>query len=161
MGWSKSNNYMFQFRHRRLPSRWCWSCIWLSRRRIGWKDFGRNGGQLIDRVVEVEFGLNIETDVAVIKPNGIIAAYGSAKSLTPEIPFRAMLFKAVTLDIILIYLLPLEQRLQIIERLNNALSENALSCPVAQIFPLDKAVQAHELVENGARNGAVLIDVRT
>jgi NADPH2:quinone reductase len=120
-----------------------------------------NNGQLVDRVIEVEFGLNIEADTSVIKQNGIIAAYGSAKSLTPEIPFRAMLFKAITLDIILIYLLPLDQRLQIIGCLNNALSENALSCPVARVFPLDKAVQAHELVESGVRNGAVLIDVRT
>jgi NADPH2:quinone reductase len=120
-----------------------------------------NDGQLIDRVIEVEFGLNIETDVAVIKQNGIIAAYGSAKSLTPQVPFFEMLFKAVTLDIILIYLLPLEQRQEIIKRLNNALSSNALNCPVAQVFPLNKAVQAHELVESGLRTGAVLIDVRT
>lgn len=118
-----------------------------------------NDGALMDRIVEVEFGVNIAIDTTLIKPNGIIAVYGSAKSLKPEVPFREMLFKAVTLDIILIYLLPLEQRLQIIERLHDALTANALKCPVAKVFPLDQTIAAHELVESGVRDGAVLIDV--
>lgn len=118
-----------------------------------------NSGDLVDRVVEVEFGLNIAADVTLIKPNGIIAIYGSAKSLTPQVPFFEMLFKAVTLDIILIYLLPLEQRLKIIQRLDDAFSAGALQCPVAQVFSLDQAIQAHELVESGVRDGAVLIEV--
>ena len=118
-----------------------------------------NNGQLIDRIVEVEFGLNIAADVALIKQNGIIAAYGSAKSLNPKVPFFEMLFKAVTLDIILIYLLPIEERLSIISRLNQALLENALTCPISKIFPINMAAQAHELIESGARDGAVLIDV--
>ena len=118
-----------------------------------------NKGNLIDRVVEVEFGLNIASDVALIKSNGIIAAYGSAKSLNPHVPFYEMLFKAVTLDIILIYLLPLKERLSVISRLNQALSDNALTCPIAKIFPINMTSHAHELVESGARDGAVLIDV--
>jgi NADPH2:quinone reductase len=118
-----------------------------------------NKGNLIDRVVEVEFGLNIASDVALIKSNGIIAAYGSAKSLNPHVPFFEMLFKAVTLDIILIYLLPLKERLSVISRLNQALSDNALTCPIAKIFPINMTSNAHELVESGARDGAVLIDV--
>lgn len=118
-----------------------------------------NGGQLIDRIVEVEFGLNIETDAALIKPNGFIAVFGSAKSLTPQFPFFEMLFKAVTIDIILIYLLPLDQRQRIIDRLHDALNENALRCPIAKVFPLNQAAEAHKLVESGVRSGAVLIDV--
>jgi NADPH2:quinone reductase len=70
-----------------------------------------------------------------------------------------MLFKAVTLDIILIYLLPLNERLSVISRLNQALSDNALTCPIAKIFPINMTSHAHELVESGARDGAVLIDV--
>jgi NADPH2:quinone reductase len=118
-----------------------------------------NGGALIDRIVEVEFGLNIEADASLIKPNGIIAVYGSAKSLTPQVPFIDLLFKAATLDIILIYLLPLDERLQIIDRLNQALAEGALNCPIARVFPLKDTIAAHELVESGVRDGAVLIDV--
>jgi NADPH2:quinone reductase len=119
-----------------------------------------NHGALMDRIVEVEFGLNIEADIALIKQNGIIAAYGSAKSLNPQVPFFEMLFKAVTLDIILIYLLPLDQRLRIIDHLNGALLAGALNCPIAKVFPLNKTIKAHELVENGVRDGAVLIDIR-
>jgi NADPH2:quinone reductase len=123
------------------------------------KVIAANNGNLVDRVIEVEFGLNVDADIAVIKPNGIIAAYGSAKLLAPQIPFFEMLFKAVTLDIILIYLLPLDQRLEIIERLHKALVENALNCRVARLFPLLDTAMAHELVESGVRDGAVLIDL--
>ena len=124
------------------------------------KILAANGGAPVDRIVEVEFGINADIDAAVIAPNGTIAAYGSAKNLTPELPFFQMLFKAVTIDIILIYLLPLPQRQAIIARLHAALTDGALSCPIAAVFPLDQTIAAHELVESGVRNGAVLIDVR-
>ncbi|MEL6889858.1 MAG: NADPH:quinone reductase, partial [Pseudomonadota bacterium] len=64
-----------------------------------------NGGQPVDRIVEVEYGLNAQTDAEVIAPNGTICAFGSALDMTPTVPFGPMLFKAVTLDIILIYIL--------------------------------------------------------
>ena len=124
------------------------------------KILAANGSAPVDRIVEVEFGINAEIDAAVIAPNGTIAAYGSAKNLTPELPFFQMLFKAVTIDIILIYLLPLPQRQAIIARLHAALTDGALSCPIAAVFPLDQTIAAHELVESGVRNGAVLIDVK-
>lgn len=64
-----------------------------------------NNGQLVPRIIEVEFGHNIDTDTAVIAPNGTLAAYGSALNMTPALPFYPLLFKAVTIDIVLIYLL--------------------------------------------------------
>ncbi|MEO0664068.1 MAG: zinc-binding dehydrogenase, partial [Planctomycetota bacterium] len=57
-----------------------------------------NGGQPVDRIIEVEYGLNAATDAEVIAPNGTICAFGSALEMTPKIPFGPMLFKAVTLD---------------------------------------------------------------
>ena len=59
----------------------------------------------VDQIIEVEFGANIALDAELIKPNGRIAAYGSAKVMEPTLPFLPLLFKAVTIDIILVYLL--------------------------------------------------------
>lgn len=118
------------------------------------------GGDFVDRIVDVEFGMNIETDAAVIAPNGVISTYGSAKNMTPRIPFGALLFKAVTIDIVLIYILRDAQRHAAIEVLHSALADNALDCPIDHIFTLAQTAAAHESVENGGRNGATLIDVR-
>lgn len=117
-------------------------------------------GALVDRIVEVEFGVNAAIDAEVIAPNGIIAAYGSAKNMAPAMPFGAMLFKAVTIDILLIYLLPAADRARAIALLHDALQQGALACPVARIFPLQDCAAAHEAVETGNRAGAILLDVR-
>lgn len=120
-----------------------------------------NDGKLIDTIVEVEFGTNIETDTLIIAPNGRIAAYGSAKEMQPTLPFYPLLFKAVTIDILLIYLLPGVQRDAAITRLHHALQDSALNCPVEKVFALAETAAAHEAVEAGARDGAILINCQT
>ena len=117
-----------------------------------------NKGNPVDRIVEVEFGSNILTDTDVIAENGVIAAYGSAREMTPQLPFYPLLFKAVTIDIVLIYLLGATQRTACIQRLHKALAENALDCPVETVFSLADCAAAHRAVERGARAGAILID---
>ncbi|TMM51534.1 NADPH:quinone reductase [Sulfitobacter sabulilitoris] len=119
-----------------------------------------NDGAPVDRIVEVEFGNNIETDAEVIAENGTIAAFGSARDMTPTLPFFPLLFKAVTIDIVLIYLLQPDLRAAAIQHLHNALRDGALDCPVEEIFDLERCAAAHEAVERGARNGAILLDVR-
>lgn len=117
-----------------------------------------NDGALVDRVLEVEFGVNIATDAEIIKPYGTIAAYGSQIEMAPTLPFGPLLFKAATIDIILIYLLPLEQRRARIARLHDAFNAGALKCPVAQIYPLADCARAHDAVLAGQRAGAILLN---
>ncbi|QOL80503.1 NADPH:quinone reductase [Pseudooceanicola spongiae] len=116
-----------------------------------------NDGALIPTIVEVEFGLNVALDAEVIAPNGRLAAYGSAKDMEPTLPFLPLLFKAVTIDIILIYLLPKVERDVMIAKLHSALDADALSCPVESIYTLEDCVAAHEAVEAGGRIGAILL----
>lgn len=118
-----------------------------------------NNGTPIERIIEVEFGINAAVDAEVIAPNGTVAAYGSAKDMAPTLPFGPMLFKAVTIDVILIYLLPDAERAQAVMRLHDALGAGALTCPVAQVFALKDCAAAHEAVEAGTRAGAILVDV--
>ncbi|MDB2369223.1 NADPH:quinone reductase [Octadecabacter sp.] len=116
-----------------------------------------NGGAMIPTVIEVEFGLNVRLDADVIAPNGRLAAYGSAKNMEPKLPFLPLLFKAVIIDIILIYLLPKPERDAMISKLHSALDADALSCPVERIYPLEDCIAAHEAVEAGGRIGAILV----
>lgn len=117
-----------------------------------------NGGAPVDRILEVEFGANVAMNAETIAPNGTIAAYGSQIDMTPTLPFGPLLFKAVTIDIILIYLLPLDKRMACIDQLHRALVDGALVCPVAQVYALENCAAAHEAVLAGGRAGAVLVD---
>jgi NADPH2:quinone reductase len=117
-----------------------------------------NDGAPVDRIIEVEFGANVAMNAAVLRQNGVIAAYGSQLEMAPVLPFGPLLFKAATLDIILIYLLPLPARYERIGRLHAAFAAGALECPVAQVFALTDCAAAHDAVLSGARAGAVLVD---
>ncbi|WP_294227373.1 NADPH:quinone reductase [uncultured Shimia sp.] len=111
----------------------------------------------VDRAVEVELGPNLPLLTEVLKPLGTIAAYGSAKDMAPEMPFGPMLFKALKLDISLIYILPLEARQAATARLHGAFADGALKLDAPNVFALEEAVAAHEMVEAGGRTGAVLV----
>lgn len=116
-----------------------------------------NSGNPIDHIIEVEFGQNALLDTEVIAANGHIAAYGSAQLMEPTLPFYPLMFKAVTLELVLVYLLRPAQRDRAISKLHAALSAGALTPTIAKVFDLEDCASAHECVEVGNRVGAVLV----
>ncbi|SFS22026.1 NADPH:quinone reductase [Yoonia litorea] len=115
------------------------------------------GGRPFDRIVEVEFGKNIETDTRVIAEGGRIVTYGSAKDMTPTLPFYPLMFKAVTIETALIYLLGQQQRADMISALSTLIESGALNLRVSDTLDLADCARAHALVEQGARDGAVIL----
>jgi len=113
----------------------------------------------VAHAVEVEFGTNINLLAEVMAPMGTIAAYGSGQEMTPTLPFGPYLFKALKIDITLIYILPLPQRQVIIARLHEALSSGALRPEIGARFALEDCDQAHEAVMAPGRTGAILLDI--
>lgn len=116
-----------------------------------------NAGRPVDRVIEVEAGQNINVIAQVIAEGGTIVAYGSAQVPEFQLPFYPLMFKNVSLRMVLIYLLSMAERVQAIMRLHDALTEGALCPDIAAIFPVEACELAHETVEAGRRKGAVLI----
>ena len=116
-------------------------------------------GERIDRIVEVEFGGNLSVSEQIIKTNGVIAAYGSVAMGNPELPFYNLMFKNVVLKMYLIYIVPGEARMKIIEGLTKALSENALVHQIAKSFDLTDTIQAHKTVEAGKLIGNTVINL--
>lgn len=116
-----------------------------------------NDGAFVDESVEVEFGLNIGLVAEVMRPNGRVAIYGSGLNMVPTIEFGPILFKALTMDVILIYLQEEADRLMCIEKLHAALVDGGLRIPVQEIYGLDRVANVHEAVEAGGRAGAVLV----
>ncbi|MFD1157269.1 NADPH:quinone reductase [Roseovarius aestuarii] len=116
-------------------------------------------GAGINRAVEVEFGVNAALLAEVMAPNGTIAAYGSFIDMTPELPFGPYLFKALKIDITLIYILPEPKRDAAITRLHAALKDGALTPAIHTTYPLVDCADAHEAVMSAGRAGAVLLDL--
>jgi NADPH2:quinone reductase len=107
----------------------------------------------------VEFGANAALLSEVMAPNGTIAAYGSGKDMTPQIPFGPYLFKALRIDIVLIYILPPVERQTAIARLTAAVEAGTLRPVIHARFPLEDCATAHEKVMRPGRAGAVLLDI--
>jgi NADPH2:quinone reductase len=116
-------------------------------------------GRGVTRAVEVEFGQNAGLLAEVMAPNGTIAAYGSAKDMTPQLPFGSYLFKALKVDITLIYILPDAPRQTAITRLHKALEAGTLKPAIAARYSLKECAAAHDAVMTPGRAGAVLLDL--
>ena len=111
----------------------------------------------LDRAIEVEFGQNIEFLHQVMKPYGTVSIYGSAKNMAPVIPFGQYLYKAIKLDITLIYILPDPERKLAIQNLYRAHKAGALETKVETVYNLEDCSLAHELTLTPGRRGAVLL----
>lgn len=116
-------------------------------------------GVLIDRIVEVEFGANAATNAEVIAERGTIAAYGSAKDMSPVLPFYPLMFKAVTIELLLIYLLSQQQRTLAIAELHKMLQRELLDFRTTGTLSLDDCAKAHDVVAKGQRAGPVILKI--
>nr|WP_309504058.1 NADPH:quinone reductase [uncultured Roseovarius sp.] len=117
------------------------------------------GGKGVDRAVEVEFGRNAAMLAEVMRPQGTICAYGSGADMTPVLPFGPYLFKALTLDIVLIYILNAAPRAAAIHRMHEALLTGALRPAIAGTYPLAECAAAQDAVMTPGRSGAVLLEI--
>jgi NADPH2:quinone reductase len=113
----------------------------------------------VARAVEVEFGANVDLLAEVMAPLGTIATYGSGKEMAPTLPFGPYLFKALKIDITLIYILPFAQRQAMIARLHEALESGALRPDVGARFALEDCAKAHDAVMKPGRKGAILLEI--
>ena len=116
-------------------------------------------GQGVQRIVEVEFGGNLEISQNILSPNAVIAAYGSVAEGNPAIPFYDLMFKGTTLNTFLIYIVSLQARSNIVNGITKALNDNALHHQIAQRFGLNELVAAHQAVESGSTIGNTIITI--
>ncbi len=117
------------------------------------------GGAGVDRVVEVDFGKNLEVTRAVLKPNGVIAAYASEGDPTPAIPFYPMMFGSTTLRLVLVFVMPDDALRQAGADVSTMLARGALRHRIAERFPLERIAAAHEAVERGTAIGKVVVEI--
>ena len=118
-----------------------------------------NDGALIDRVVDLEFGTNLPVSVEVLNVGGTIAAYGSAQKPEPELPFYKMMYKDLTVRMIIVYSMPDSAKDHAVADINSALSGGWLKHRVAHSMPLEDIAAGNEIVEAGEARGAVVLTI--
>ncbi len=118
-----------------------------------------NGGQAVDRVVEVEFGANLANALKVLKIGGVIATYSSTVVPEPTLPFRDMMFQDITLRMVIVYAMPEQAKQDAIEDINWYLAENKLQHRIAHTVPLEEVAKSHELIEEAGFYGCVVVEV--
>jgi len=111
----------------------------------------------VDRVIEVDFGTNLPTNIKVLKTNGTIASYASMGNPEPKIPFYAMMRRGIAIDLVLVYIMKPEERARAIRDLGMVMK--GMKHNVARRFKLDELVAAHELQEGGTVVGNIVIDI--
>jgi NADPH2:quinone reductase len=115
-------------------------------------------GQGIDRIIEVDLAANINTDIALLHPDGEVIVYGSGAHEIP-VPFSPAIRKGVHLYFFIVYNLNPKVREQAIADLSRLLEGNRLGHNLAARLPLAKIAEAHELVEKGQVIGNVVLEV--
>jgi len=115
------------------------------------------GKEGVDRVVEVDFASNLETNLAILKRNGVIAAYASDSNTQPQIPFYSLVYKNITVHYVLVYVMPKAAHQAAAEDVTTCLKAGVLHHVIAQRFPLSEIAAAHEAVESGQAIGNVIV----
>jgi NADPH:quinone reductase-like Zn-dependent oxidoreductase len=117
------------------------------------------GGRLVDRIVDVEFGGNLPISVEVLRVGGTIATYASTAVPEPKLLFFRMMYKDVTIRMIIVYAMPESAKEQAVVDIENALKNDALQHRLAHVLPLDDIAKSNELIEQGTIRGAVVLTV--
>ena len=115
-------------------------------------------GEGVDRIIEVDFGANLELDTAVLKRNGVIACYSSSSNPAPVLPYYAFAVKGANLRFIQSFHLPDPQRLSGQKMIAELADAGRLKVAIGTTFQLQEIVEAHETMERGGiRNIVVMI----
>ncbi len=118
------------------------------------------GGAGVDRVIDVWFGANAETDFAVLKVNGAVASYsvGGPEEFMP-FPFSRYMSKGITLHTIYVYGMSREAHWAAVRDTTAALKAGAYRPRIGARFPLVRAADAHVAQDDGSVTGKIVIDI--
>ncbi len=120
-------------------------------------DFTDGAG--VDRIVDVEFGMNVQDSAQMLKVNGVITTYSSSKRPEPAIPFYPLMFKNIAVRTVLVYNMPEPAKQQAVNDINHALENKRLKHRIAQTYPLEQTAKAHQVIEQGGLDGCVVVKI--
>jgi NADPH2:quinone reductase len=111
----------------------------------------------VDRIVDVDFGQNINANIGMLKTGGVIATYFS--SPVPQFPFFPLMVNCITVQYVLVYTMSPQAHLDAIRDTTACLEAGQYRTHVGARFPLDEIAEAHEAQDSGLVVGKILMDV--
>jgi len=115
-------------------------------------------GQGIDRVVDVEVGINFATYAAALRPGAVVSIYASNAAQELKLPLRMRQLN-LTLRMVYTYSVNDAARRRALSDIARWLETGRPKFAIAARFPLDRIADAHETVESGAKIGHVILDI--
>jgi NADPH:quinone reductase-like Zn-dependent oxidoreductase len=118
-----------------------------------------NKGARVDRAIDLEFGANLATWIAVLNTSGTVASYGSTTVPTPTLPFFQLMYMDMTVRFVIVYAMPEAAKQQAINDITAALVAGRLEHRIAARFALTDIASANEAIEQGTMRGAVILTI--
>jgi NADPH2:quinone reductase len=116
------------------------------------------GQRGVDRVVDVDFGGNIETTLKLMAMNSTIAVYATNGNRNPVVPMRTLMERCIALRTLVLPALPPQLRTAAQADISKWLAAGTRIHNIAAQFALSETVQAHLAVEKGDKLGTVIVD---
>jgi NADPH2:quinone reductase len=115
-------------------------------------------GRGVDRIIEVDLGVNADANAQMLRAGGQCVAYGS--SISPmQLPFFPLISRNLQLKFFIVYNLSQADRAQAHSVLDRMLGRGVLQHNIAQRSTLDDIVSAHEQVEQGRLSGNLVLQI--
>src|SRR5882724_1653482 len=116
------------------------------------------GGRGVDRVVDVDFGGNIEITLKLMGMNSTIAVYATNGNRTPVVPMRELMEKCIAVRALVLFALPPPLLAAAQADITKWLAAGSRMHNIAGQFALSDTAQAHLAVEKGDKLGTVIVD---
>ena len=118
-------------------------------------------GEGVDAVFEMLGGEHTAKSLRCVRDFGRVIQYGTATGKQPQIDLRAMYAKSASVQGL--WLTYLSQKREIMEpawqQLAAWLDQGKLSPQVGHVFPLERAVEAYKLLQDGKNYGKVVLKI--
>jgi len=123
------------------------------------KNFTRGDG--VDAVFDMLGGEHTAKSLRSLRDFGRVIQYGTATGKQPQLDLRAMYAKSASVQGL--WLTYLSQKPEIMEpaweQLSAWIAEGKLTPQIGHVFPLDRAVEAYKLLEDGNNYGKVVLRI--
>tara|TARA_B110000438_G_C15788360_1_gene639487 strand:- start:946 stop:1932 length:987 start_codon:yes stop_codon:yes gene_type:complete len=117
------------------------------------------GQRKIDRVIDVDFGMNLPKLLTFLKIGATIATYASSQIPRPELPFLQMMYMDLSIRMVIVYAMPESAKYEAIKDITAALKNNRLQHKIACSLDFNNIQKGHKLIESGKIRGCVVLNL--